>query len=110
MKVHGKDAYEIAVEYGFEGTRDEFGEYLISGKSGLSAYEIATKNGFNGTEKEWLESLKGKDGLSAYEIAVKHGFEGTEEEWLASMGNVDVGNLTKDINIIKDHITWDNGM
>lgn len=110
MKVPGKDAYEIAVEYGFEGTRDEFGEYLISGKSGLSAYEIATKNGFEGTEKEWLESLKGKDGLSAYEIAVKHGFEGTEEEWLASMGNVDVGNLNKDVNTIKDHITWDNGM
>lgn len=110
MKVPGKDAYEIAVEYGFEGTREEFAESLMTGKSGLSAYEIAVKNGFEGSEKEWLDSLRGKDGLSAYEIAVKNGFEGSEEEWLESMGNVDVAKLNEDIDLIKDHVTWNNEM
>ena len=67
-----------------------------TGSTGKSAYEIAVQYGFEGTEQEWLESLKGndgkngvdgangqdgingKDGLSAYEIAVQNGFIGTE--------------------------------
>ena len=86
------DAYRIAVKHGFNGTVEEWLDYL----RGDSAYEIAVKYGFRGTEKEWLESLKGSgsssgsgtsgaDGKSAYEIALKYGFEGTEEEWLESL-------------------------
>ena len=33
-----------------------------TGKDGLSAYEIAVKNGFEGTEQEWLEYLRGEPG------------------------------------------------
>lgn len=59
-----------------------------SGTPGKSAYEIAVEYGFKGTEEEWLASLQGQpgeDGLSAYEVAVEQGFEGTEEEWLDSL-------------------------
>lgn len=35
-----------------------------SGKDGLSAYEIALNYGFEGTEEEWLKSLRGKDGAN----------------------------------------------
>ena len=34
------------------------------GANGKSAYEIAVEYGFEGTEEEWLESLKGKNGDS----------------------------------------------
>lgn len=79
------------------------------GADGLSAYEIAKNYGFVGSEQEWLASLKGKDGqdgqngsdgigidgqngtngLSAYEIAVEHGFVGSEQEWLESLKGKD---------------------
>lgn len=69
----GKSAYEIAVEYGFEGTEQEWLESLngnngTNGSDGKSAYEIAIENGFEGTESEWLASLKGEDGnqINAY--------------------------------------------
>lgn len=62
------------------------GEDGEKGDPGKSAYEIAVEYGFNGSEAEWLDSLKyGKDGESAYQIAVEYGFQGTEKEWLASL-------------------------
>ena len=113
----------------------------LRGEDGKSAYEIAKEFGFEGSEEEWLESLKGEqgpagemgpqglqgevgpmgpegpmgpqgekgepfryedftpeqledlvkniesgaDGKSAYEIAKEFGFEGSEEEWLGSL-------------------------
>lgn len=106
--TNGKSAYEIAVEYGFEGTEQEWLESLngnngtngsdgkdgINGSDGKSAYEVAVENGFEGTESEWLLSLKGEtgeqgnsgsEGKSAYQIAVQNGFDGTELEWLNSL-------------------------
>jgi hypothetical protein len=35
---------------------------LEAGMNGKSAYEIAVEYGFEGNEKEWLESLKGEQG------------------------------------------------
>ena len=64
------------------------------GSAGKSAYEVAVDNGFDGTKDEWLESLKGERGTrgamgpggkSAYEVAVSEGFEGDELEWLDSL-------------------------
>ncbi len=61
------------------------------GKDGKSAYELAVDSGFDGTKDEWLESLKGADGVigsdgeSAYEIAVSNGFVGDEAQWLDSL-------------------------
>lgn len=59
----GASAYDIAREYGFKGTTEEWLAYL-KGDSGASAYDIAVKNGFTGTEKEWIESLQGKSTIS----------------------------------------------
>lgn len=33
------------------------------GQNGKNAYQIAVENGFEGTEEEWLESLKGESGI-----------------------------------------------
>ena len=101
----GKSAYDIAVEYGFEGTEQEWLESLKgdkgdpgingeAGSDGLSAYEIEVKNGYQGSEQEWIDEIKGikgdtgakgDDGLSAYEVAVENGFEGTVNQWLESL-------------------------
>ena len=43
------------------------GEGII-GKDGKSAYEIAKEYGFEGSEEEWLTSLKGSNGISYNDI------------------------------------------
>ncbi len=72
---------------------------LTSSSDGQSAYELAVEYGFDGTEAEWLESLQGEVvyEYNAYDVAVENGFEGSEAEWLASLvgdtgaaGSVDV--------------------
>lgn len=50
----GKSAYEIALDEGFTGTKEQWLESL----KGSSAYELALNNGFIGTEEDWLNSLK----------------------------------------------------
>jgi len=40
----------------------------VVGKDGESAYEIAKDYGFDGTEEEWLTSLKGSNGISYNDI------------------------------------------
>ena len=60
---NGLSAYELAVQYGYDGTLEEWLKTL----NGKSAYEIAVENGYSGTEKDWTASLKataGKDGVS----------------------------------------------
>lgn len=44
---------------GEKGDKGEQGIQGIQGIQGLNAYEIAVNNGFEGTEQEWIESLKG---------------------------------------------------
>lgn len=73
------------------------GFWIISGMNGKNAYELAVENGFTGTRQEWLNSLTGangtngadgtdgKNGKSAYEIACDNGFVGSVEEWLLSL-------------------------
>ncbi len=67
------------------------GLWVISGMNGKSSYEIAVENGFTGSRQEWINALQGKDGQdgtngkSAYELALENGFEGTLEEWLLSL-------------------------
>lgn len=79
------------------------GFWIISGMNGKNAYELAVEEGFQGSRREWLASLEGKDGQngvngtngengsngtngkSAYEIACEEGFEGSLEEWLLSL-------------------------
>ena len=59
---NGLSAYELAVQYGYEGTVQEWLDSL----NGKSAYEVAKENGYTGTETEWTASLQataGKDGV-----------------------------------------------
>lgn len=91
------------------------------GKPGEDAYQIAVENGFEGTEIEWLESLEGLDGTDAYSLALLEGFIGTRAEWLASLkgdpsdiNRVQVEELdTEVLREAKEHadnltVDWDN--
>ena len=57
----GRDGYD-GVD-GKDGVDGEDGVDGKDGEDGLSAYEIACDYGFEGTEEEWLDSLHGKDGV-----------------------------------------------
>src|SRR5690625_3893335 len=57
----------------------------LRGPAGKDAYELAVSEGFEGTLDEWLESIIGPEGKNAYDLAVEEGFEGTLEEWLGSL-------------------------
>ena len=64
---NGLSAYELAVQYGYEGSVQEW----LNSLNGKSAYEIAKENGYSGTEKEWLTTLEataGKDGVGIKNI------------------------------------------
>ena len=84
----GEDAYQIAVENGFEGTEIEWLETL-DGVDGNDAYEIALLEGFIGSRQEWLDFLKGENGLSAYLVAVEEGFDGDQDLWLSTLEGQD---------------------
>lgn len=83
-----------------QGPEGPQGQQGIQGPEGKSAYQLALESGFVGTKEEWLASLvgqagpegpegkrgpEGPEGKSAYEVALANGFIGTEEEWLASL-------------------------
>lgn len=44
-------------------SKDEFTLLETAIAQAKNAYQIAVENGFEGTEEKWLESLKGKDGI-----------------------------------------------
>ena len=46
---NGLSAYEIAVQYGYEGTIEEWLDSL----HGKSAYDIAVEAGYSGTQEQW---------------------------------------------------------
>ena len=61
-----------------------------------SLYELAVEAGFEGTLEEWGEAVANVDdksedkteSKSLYELAVEAGFEGTLEEWCEAVANV----------------------
>ncbi len=64
----------------------------------INAYDIAVQNGFQGTEEEWLSSLKGSNGMDGagldiqdvYEAAQANGYEGSFLEFIKEYLNADV--------------------
>ncbi|HUH25167.1 MAG TPA: hypothetical protein VLY87_00940 [Flavobacterium sp.] len=104
------NAYEVAVNEGFDGTVTEWIE-MIDAQGGKSAYEQAVSSGYVGSEDEWLKMLWGREvdvevakkdkttaivsewiqslqttkGNAPYEMALKHGFYGTYTEWVESV-------------------------
>lgn len=61
---NGLSAYELAVQYGYEGTVQKWLESL----NGKSAYEIAVDNGYSGTEDEWSAAVNAAATQSAVSI------------------------------------------
>lgn len=108
------NAYEVAVNEGFDGTVTEWIE-MIDAQGGKSAYEQAVDQGYVGTENdwmkmlwgrevnvevakrdkttaivsEWIQSLQTEKGNAPYEMALKHGFYGTYTEWVESVIGTD---------------------
>ena len=89
------NAYQVAVENGFEGSITAWLETSRGprGFRGYSAYQLAVKNGFpenppEGGLEAWLKSLVGPEGKSAFELAQEEGFEGDLDQWLESLGVV----------------------
>ncbi len=64
----------------------------------INAYDIAVQNGFQGTEEEWLSSLKGSNGLDGaglniqdvYEAAKANGFDGSFLDFIREYLDADV--------------------
>lgn len=88
----GSSAYDVAVELGYPGTKEEW----VKSLEGDSAYEIAVKQGYAYTVDSWLQSLKGEKGekgdtgetgKSAFQIAVDNGLTSasTQTEWIAEL-------------------------
>ena len=50
---NGLSAYEIAVQYGYEGTIEEW----LKSLNGKSAFEIAKENGYTGNQEEWIAAI-----------------------------------------------------
>lgn len=126
----GKSAYELWLEEGYQGTIEDFLEFLTgeAGQSayelwlsvghqgtildflidiqGDSAYEVWIKAGHEGTVNDFLDSLVGK---SAYEIWLELGHQGTEEDFIASLKGdsayqvwIDAGHEGS----VDDYLTW----
>lgn len=60
----------------------------VVGNDGKSAYEIAVEGGYEGSKEAWIASLKGangNNGKSAYAVAVEQGYDGDENAWIASL-------------------------
>lgn len=95
----GKSIYDIAVETGFRGTKEEW----INSIRNSSAYELAVEQGYKGTVEEWLKSLKGKD---SYDHAVENGFTGSVQDWLESLKGKDAYHLAKEYGFIGTETDW----
>ncbi|MBP5342446.1 trypsin-like peptidase domain-containing protein [bacterium] len=63
QEVREKNAYEIAVENGYEGSLDEWLNDLVKNNAYTSIYDLAKENGiFNGSLEDFIQSLKGTAG------------------------------------------------
>lgn len=92
---NAKSAYQIWLEEGHTGSREDFLEWLKGedgevGSDGKSAYDIWLEAGYIGSQADFLKWLKGKDGVgeagsdgkSAYDIWLEAGHTGSQEDFL----------------------------
>ena len=77
----GKSAYELWLEEGYQGTIEDFLEFL-TGEPGESAYELWLSVGHQGTILDFLIDIQGD---SAYIVWRKAGNEGTVNDFLESL-------------------------
>lgn len=64
MEYVARDPYDTAVELGFQGSKQEWLDFL----RGDSAYETALKHGFRGSEQDWLDSFTFEQDLEVARI------------------------------------------
>ena len=91
----------------------DFGKSQVEVIHGKSAYEIALENGFKGSEQDWLLSLKGADGedgttitvADLYEEWLAQGNQGSFNEFLKEYLSVDAeGIYGYDVDIVQHNI------
>lgn len=86
---NGLSAYELAVQYGYEGTMQEWLDSL----HGKSAYEIAVDNGYRGTEAEWSAALENLSSGNA--VGVKTAFFNDKGELILTLTDDTTVNVGK---------------
>ncbi|MXV43587.1 hypothetical protein GS501_00645 [Saccharibacter sp. 17.LH.SD] len=85
---HGETSYYL---FPLDTSDDDVGPPGPPGDPGKDAYQLAVQQGFQGSEQDWLKSLvgpkgdRGDPGENAYEVAVQQGFQGTKADWLKSL-------------------------
>lgn len=77
----GKSAYQIWLDQGYNGTVNDFLEFL-TGKPGASAYELWLAVGNEGTIEDFLVAIQGE---SAYEVWISAGNTGSVQDYLQSL-------------------------
>ena len=114
--TNGKSAYEIAVELGYKGSKEEWLNSLI-GNDGADGREIELST--NAThivwryvgESKWkelikIETLQGSNGKSAYETYLESHpeYKGSEQQWINDLvsGKLEAINNSKDVDYIPD--------
>ena len=85
--VNGLSAYELASEYGYEGSVQDWLDSL----TGKSAYEIAVDNGYSGTESEWVSALEAAMNQNA--VGIKGAAFNEKGELLITLSDNTVLNL-----------------
>lgn len=86
------------------------------GENGLDAYELAVQNGFDGTLDEWLESLKGSDGKDGVDGEDgkdgkngKNGVDGVDgKDGLNAPGSLD-GQLLSSFVVVTEYVEPNTG-
>jgi hypothetical protein len=62
------------------------GAGAVLGKPGLSAYEIAVEAGYQGTKEEWLASLQGTNGVTPHIGENNHWYVGNVDTGVYAAG------------------------
>lgn len=76
--------------------------------TGASAYDLAVQEGFVGTRQEWLTSINGLSGESAYQAAVNAGYIGSEAEFGLSLTQAKAAGGAVFITDIRPQFVQDN--
>ena len=91
-KTDGKAAYGLAVEKGYEGTKEQWIAALVGETvpgENETAYDVACNRGYTGSFDEWMKALTGytveDETTPAYGVMVTKGYSGSLTEWLNSL-------------------------
>ncbi len=94
----GKSAYELAVEYGFQGTEQQWLDSL----KGKSAFEAAQELGYTGTREEWKVAMEALYHLTPEQAGKVLTTDGQILRWLfLTPADIGLGNVNNTADLDK---------